>query len=420
MRILYHSGAPNINTGYGRATREIAPRLHNGEHEVAVQTMSSVMNKPIWWHGEEFDGELEEPMKLYNGGGVSYGLSKVMRNYEDFDADFYFTHFDTWMDPAREAIPDFGIPYASYVIVDHYPAPKVVADQVLNAHRTVSMSKYAKEVLNEKGVRSIQIPHGVNTDNFYPIEDPPDVIETVKKDGTKSVHNVEDTFIIGIIAANFGDRKHIPEQMRAFKMFLETVDDSAILYIHTRQNSEQGFNLSQVQKELGIPSENLFVARAEDYHDVDDVFLNNWYNCFDVFLNCSRGESWGFTITEAQAAGTPCIVTNFSSMPEQLGLDPGEKPEFRISEPQRGGVYKAPHGVVVEPVMGLFREKVSAQHFIAHPNDILHALEYYYMEEEQREIDGFAARDYVKNNYSWENNIIPKFEDMFSEIEEEI
>lgn len=420
MRILYHSGAPNINTGYGRATREIAPRLHNGDHEVAIQSLGSVLNQPIWWHGEEFDGELQNSMKIYNGSQQDFGMSKVMDNYEDFNADFYFTHFDTWMGQTRDIIPDLGIPYASYAIVDHYPAPKAVADQVLNAHRTVTMSKYAKNALEEKGVRSIQIPHGVNTDNFYPIEDSPDTIETVTPLGEKKLYDIDDTFIVGMIAANFGDRKHIPEQMQAFKMFLDRVDDSAILYIHTKQNSEHGFDLSQVQKEIGIPDKNLFVARTDDYHNVGDTYLNSWYNTFDVLLNCSRGESWGFTITESQAAGTPCICTNFSSMPEQLGINPGDKPEFTIHQSDRGGVHKAPHGVVVEPTMGMFRERVSAKHYITHPLDILYALEYYYVEEEQREMDGWTARNYVEDNYTWENNVIPKFEEMFNELEEEI
>lgn len=420
MRILYHSGSPNVNTGYGRATREIAPRLHNGDHEVAVQTMSSVTNMPIWWHGEEFSGELESPIKLYDGTVQNWGLSKVQSHFEDFDADFYFTHFDTWMEPARKSIPKFGIPYGSYVIIDHYPAPSVAVDQVMNATRVVSMSKFAKDALNEKGIRSVQIPHGVNPDNFYPRDDPPSAIETIKKDGTKKRHSTEDTFIIGMVAANYGDRKHVPEQMQAFKMFLDKVDDSAILYIHTRQSARQGFDLSQIQKELGIPSENLFVARSEDYHNVGDEFLNGWYNTFDVFLNCSRGESWGFTLTEAQAAGTPVIATNFSSMPEQLGFNKRKDKEFDIAYRERGGVSKTPHGVVVEPVVGIFREKVAGKHYLAHPSDIFEALKYYYWEEDRRIEDGKAAAEYVRNNYTWEEHIVPKFHQLFAEIEEEI
>jgi glycosyltransferase involved in cell wall biosynthesis len=36
----------------------------------------------------------------------------------------------------------------------------------------------------------------------------------------------------------------------------------------------------------------------------------------DVLMNASRGEGFGIPIIEAQACGTPVIVTDFSAMPE--------------------------------------------------------------------------------------------------------
>ena len=40
------------------------------------------------------------------------------------------------------------------------------------------------------------------------------------------------------------------------------------------------------------------------------------YNAMDVFCLPSRGEGFGIPIIEAQAAGTPVIVTDYTSMPE--------------------------------------------------------------------------------------------------------
>jgi glycosyltransferase involved in cell wall biosynthesis len=40
------------------------------------------------------------------------------------------------------------------------------------------------------------------------------------------------------------------------------------------------------------------------------------YSAADVFMLPSRGEGFGLPIVEAQACGTPVIVTDFSSMPE--------------------------------------------------------------------------------------------------------
>ncbi len=50
--------------------------------------------------------------------------------------------------------------------------------------------------------------------------------------------------------------------------------------------------------------------------EYDQRYLALMYNAADVFLGPSRGEGFGIPIIEAQACGTPVIVTNFSSMPE--------------------------------------------------------------------------------------------------------
>jgi len=416
--VLYHSAAPTVNTGYGRGTREIATRLNEAGHDVAVQTLGSVRNEPIWWHGEEFPGEVEKPMKLYPSN-TPFGVGDAETHYEDWDADFYFTHFDTWMEPARQKIPEMEVPYSSYVIVDHYPVPDAVVSQVSNAEETIAMSKYAKEVLAEKGVRARYIPHGVNTDIYKPMDDPPEEIVTDSPDGGERRIDVEETFIVGIVAANHGDRKHIPEQMQAFKMFLDEVDEDAVLHIHTDTNAKEGFNLQEVQKEIGIPDRNISHPHQSQYHNLTDEEMAAWYNVFDVLMNCSRGESWGFAITEAQACGTPCIVTNFSSMPEQVGITP-EDPgwhNWMQGEAPYGGRKLGPHGIAVNPAVGEFKEKVSAKQFHCSPHHIFNALKMYHNNPRRLENHGEKAAEYVRDNYTWKDHVAPAFIDFFNSME---
>lgn len=419
MRILYHSAAPWVNTGYGRCTREIATYLHNKGHEVAIQSLTAVSKDKIMWHGDNIGKELKSPIPVYPTSSI-FGLNEIEKHFKQHNADILFTHFDTWMGAAKNKIPRLGIPYMSYVIVDHDPAPNAVVEQVLNSQRTVCMSKYAKKKLEEKGVRPSYIPHGVHTDKYYPIGedgDKPTAIEVKTEEGDMRKINLEDTFMFGMVAANYGNRKYITGQMQAFNMFLDEVDSDAIIYIHTQQNSDEGYNLEEVRKEIGIPKQNIMWPQKDMYHNIGDGVLNSWYNSFDVMLNCSMGESWGLTITEAQSAGVPCIVNDFSSMPEQLGADI----EDMVYEDNKDTQVKEyPHGLAVEPSISLFMQKVSAKQYICNPHDILQAMKIYYENEDLRKEHGEKAREFVVENYNWESEVLPQFNNLFNEMEKMI
>jgi glycosyltransferase involved in cell wall biosynthesis len=418
MRILYHSVAPWKHTGYATCTEEIATRLHNNGHEVAIQCLNSVRDGPIEWNGFGSDAEPDEPITVY-GADSQFGIGNVKQHFEDFDADFYFTHFDTWVNTARTQIPKLDIPYSSYVIVDHSPAPKPVADQVSQAYETVAMSKFGKYELEKRGVMSKYIPHGVDTELYTPLDDKQsvDALEVEGGEDERMV-DVDDTFIAGMIAANHGERKNIPNHLMAWKQFVETVDEDAILYIHTDTNSEKGFNLEQVRKEIGLPAKNILPTPPEMYGEVDNHYLNRLYDMFDVYLNCSMGESWGLTITEAQASGTPVIATNFSSMPEQLGVSFTDGLNLEKVRMLSDNVWKTPHGIVCSPTTHYWKHRVNSKQYIVEPKAIYEALCYYYNNKEEREDDGQKAREFVEDNYDWDEHVLPEFMDHFNMMED--
>lgn len=402
----------------------------NEGFDIGIQSLGSVMKGRTRWHGDYWTGEEWEVPYDFEGsvpifptksemGANTYGLANIENHLEEFNADLHFTHFDSWMAPARQKIPDTGWPYASYIIVDHHPAPNAVVEQVMGAQKTISMSKYAKHALEQKGVRSTYIPHGVHTDVYKPLPDDelPSKMRYEDEYGRQKEMDLQERFVVGMVAANHGDRKNIPNQMEAFKRFLEEVDDEALLYIHTNQKSARGYDLYEIQQEIGIPDENIKWPSESQYHGVGDEYMNMLYNLFDVYLNCSMGESWGLTITEAQSAGTPCIVTNFSSMPEQLGVHPRGEIDWKAMRGTSPSFGKAKHGLVVEPRTHIYREKVSARQYICDPDDIFAAMRYYYHNRKEIGQDGQDARDYVIDNYDWEREVVPEFVDMFKRIE---
>lgn len=408
----------------------MVPRLVNEGFDIGIQALGSVVKGRTKWHGDYWDGEeWTEPYEFEGGipifptssklGSNTFGLNNLEEHLEEFRADLHFTHFDTWMAPAREKIPNTEYPYASYVIVDHHPAPNAVVEQVMESQKTISMSKYAKAALEQKGVRSEYIPHGVHTDVYKPLpdEEVPSEMKYEDEYGSVGKMDLDERFVFGMVAANHGDRKNIPNQMEAFKMFLENVDEDAILYIHTEQKSARGYDLYEIQKQIGIPDENIKWPSEKKYHGVGDGYMNKLYNSFDVYLNCSMGESWGLTVTEAQAAGTPTIVTNFSSMPEQLGIEPRGDVDWKAMRGDTPSFGRGEHGLVVEPTGQIYREKVSSKQYISDPQDIFAAMRYYYYNPEEVSQDGKDAREFVVENYDWENRVVPDFVDMFKSIE---
>lgn len=389
--------------------------------------MSSLSEGTLNWHGEDAPFPLNEPIKVFSSSG-NFGLEDVEQHYREYDADFYFTHFDTWLESARKQIPEYGLPYASYVIVDHYPVPEAVTNQVMNAKGIVAMSKFAKHHLEQQGVQSTYIPHGVDTELYSPVDEYEDNIpshfQVADEMGNVTKVSIEDNYVIGMVAANHGDRKNIPNQMEAFKMFLDNVTEDAILYIHTHAQQSNGFDLNKVRESIGLPKDKVIWPDPQDYHEIGDDYLRMLYNAFDILSNCSFGESWGLTITEAMSCGTPAIVTGFSSMPEQLGSfpwrdDPQMQRVIRNANEDMN-VFEGKHGLIVEPTMGTWRQKVNSKQFVTAPEDIYEAYKYYYTAEDLREQHGEKARDWVKEHYDWEDCVVPKFKEFFDEMEERI
>lgn len=429
MRLLWHSVAPWVSGGYGRVCQEVTTRIQNQtDHQVGIQCLTAVKKDPILWHGEVWDGEgfympreLDEPIPVFpsssNKSNTHFGVKEAPGHYEDFDADFYFTHFDTWMKPAREAIPNMDLPYGSYVIVDHYPCPHAVVEQVHSAYETVAMSDFAKAALGERGVRARQIPHGVDTDLYRPMDEN-ERATTLRNEinGEEKIIDLSEEFVIGMVATNYADRKNIPHHMQAFKMFLDEVDSDALMYMHMYQNVNVGYDLYSIQQDLGIPDENILWVPPDLYHDVGDITLADWYNNMDFLMNCSMGESWGLTITEAMSCGTPAIVSSITSMPEQVGYQHDKYTSDPHIETESYGVGE--HGLAVHPSSAVWREKVNSKQFVCNPEDILSAMRYYYQNRDTLEQHGDKARAFVKANYDWEEQVVPQFIQMFDELEE--
>ena len=126
-----------------------------------------------------------------------------------------------------------------------------------------------------------------------------------------------------MVSANKGivpNRKSFPEAFLAFAMWAQKHDD-VVLYIHTEDRGAMGgINLRELAEACSLPEEKLkFVDQYALRVGVTNEVLAAVYTAMDVLLQPSMGEGFGIPVIEAQACGTPVIVTNTTASPELVG-----------------------------------------------------------------------------------------------------
>jgi glycosyltransferase involved in cell wall biosynthesis len=91
-----------------------------------------------------------------------------------------------------------------------------------------------------------------------------------------------------------------------------------VLYLHTNLADPVGVNIPAIIEMAGIPTE--AIAQCNQYQYIRGMigagYMRQAYSAMDVLLNCTRGEGFGLPIIEAQACGTPAIVTDCTAMSE--------------------------------------------------------------------------------------------------------
>lgn len=299
MRISWLSNAPWSPTGYGNQTRVFTPRINKLGHEVAIQAFYGHEGTPINWNG----------ISVYGRGFHPYGQDIMAAHAKNFKADIMISLMDAWV-----IQPELlqSIKWVAWFPIDHEPLPMRVADLVSKAYKRIVYSEFGQRMMNEKNLDCYYVPHGVDTKVFKPID---------RKEARTRLKLPQDKFIVGMVAANKGypPRKAFFENIAAFS-YLKAKHKDVILYLHTYNGVQGGesVNLVDYCKYQGLEvGKDVFFADQYAYMiGYPDDAMNDLYNSFDVHLLVSMGEGFGIPILEAQAAGCPVIVGDWTSMPE--------------------------------------------------------------------------------------------------------
>ncbi len=314
--ILWASNSPWAPTGYGTQTAQVTRRLKDDRHRVAIASNYGLEAASFEWNGMK---QFARGFDMYSNDVVPAHMAAWEHENPGFDP-LLITLYDVWVFKGKQWDTLRNI--ASWVPIDHMPAPPAVIQFLSKPNVTpIAMSKFGRAMIEREGVETLYVPHAIEK-VFRPTASLP-LPNGGSLTGRQFMEVDESKFVVGMNAANKGkvpNRKAYPEALLAFALFAKKHDD-AVLYIHTEDRGAMGgINLRELAEACGIADDQIqFVDQYAYRTGIPQEMLAAIYTAMDVLLMPSMSEGFGIPIIEAQACGTPVIVTDSTSMPELLG-----------------------------------------------------------------------------------------------------
>lgn len=311
------SNSPGMPTGYGTQSKLLLEHMIRHGLEVASFSNYGLEGKPSTMR---LGGKT---IPHYNRGLDTYSRDVIPLHMKDFSSkhpslkSVLFTLYDVWVYEDLK----YDDQIVSWVPLDHLTInPKVMSFLQRENVTPIAMSPHGQRMLEAQDVKSIYIPHGIDTKTYHP---------NTKFNGMEMREYMgvpDDAFLVGMVAANKANgqihRKAYAENLLAFAMHLKKYPNS-YLYIHSEPTRVYGgFDLAVLLKMVGIPKDNVLIPDIYELRQgMGEDYLRAAYSSFDVLLSTSYGEGFGIPTVEAQACGTRVITSNFAASADLAGED---------------------------------------------------------------------------------------------------
>ena len=308
--ISFASNSPGVTTGYGQQAEQLIERMlksgltvasmSNYGHEGAIEDLKIRTGK-VKHYPRSFAGYSDDVLPAFHKHFTSA--------YPDLKSAI-FTLYDLWV-YQNPLLKDHQM--ISWVPLDHLGIPPKVLENLRKDNITpIAMAPNGKELMDEAGIESVYIPHGINT-KIYNYK------ETLRGVPTRDFLGIkDDDFLVGMVAANKANgtihRKAYVENLLAFGAFVKEYP-KAILYLHTDPTRALGgFDLVRLLKVAGVPADNVILPDPMDARfGLEQADMAALYSAFDVLLAPSYGEGFGIPTIEAQSCGTRVIASSWAA-----------------------------------------------------------------------------------------------------------
>jgi len=292
MRLLWHSHSPAAPTGYGTPTALWLPALRDMGHEVTCSA----------FHGQTERTTSYQGIPVVNTDDGRYGATRLAELAKATKPDIIVTLMDIWALPPG-VTDSLRIPAVNWIPVDTDPL-STLDEQYFRRNRgfPVAMSEHGGRMLAAAGLDGAAIPYAYDPAVFHP--DAADRVRARRDAG------LDGKFAVGINATPV-ERKAWPEQLEAYARLWREHPGDVILLARTSP-SVQG-----IARDLGLPPE---AIRWTAPGDTGQAGLASWYRTLDVLSACTYAEGFCLPVLEAQACGTPAIVTDAPPVSTETGL----------------------------------------------------------------------------------------------------
>lgn len=377
-------------TGFARVLHSILDRV---KHKYEIHHLG------VNYAGDPHDAD----WKVYVArlGGDVYGINRLQQLIEGVKPKLVFMVNDVWIlsgyAPILKKYKD-NLKTVMYFPVDGEPLDSDFVKHLDGVDQLVAYNQFGKRVMQQaidevrrespdfKASEIEVIPHGVDTQLFYPYSKKP-ATGGINPGGLRAkkmlLPNKKD-FLESFIVLNANrnqPRKRIEITMQGFALFAENKPDTVKLYLHMGAE-DMGWNLMSLARRYDIEGR-LIISNTSKETPKDSVKrLNMIYNACEVGINTSLGEGWGLVSFEHAATGAAQVVPRHTAC-EELWQGAAE---------------------MLEPVFTVTVERVLTEGKFVSPKGVAEALERLYRDPEYlREMSEAAYLNATKPEYKWKN-----------------
>jgi len=318
IKLLHMADSPAVSTGFGRVSQCLLEGLFNkGEYDIYILGINHPVGEPHRYEGM---------FRIFpaSAKGNVFGFNRVTEVVEKVKPDIIIINNDLWiLFEYLKSIPA-GNKIITYSPIDALPVQKSWIDMIkaVNAKPVVYTNFARNGMLEMDKTLDIRIiGHGVDIDEFYPIEDARDYCNIPK-----------DLFIIGNVNRN-QPRKRLDLFLMGMGKWINSLpksDRELVRVYYHGAIQDVGWNLTDLAARYGM-LENFMITNQTNLTPATGVPLQDLcriYSLMNLQIMTSAGEGFGLSPFESAACGVAQLVPDSSATKE---LWEGVAPLIRIS-----------------------------------------------------------------------------------------